>query len=70
MEKTKTKTKQNLALRLYTNNLHHVEHFFRGKFQKETSPRKMRILVQTISYKDIFGRKNGGCVTHDATDST
>lgn len=46
-----------MALRIYTNNLHHVEHIFREKFQKETSTREMEILVQTISYKNIFGRK-------------
>lgn len=30
----------------------------------------MKILVQTISYKYIFGKKNGDCATHDAIEST
>lgn len=45
-----------MALRIYTNNLHHAEHIFREKFQKEASTREMEILVQTVSYKNIFGR--------------
>lgn len=61
---------KNLALRIYTNNPHRVEHIFRGKFQKGTSTREMKMLVRTISYKDIFGRQNSGCVTHDAIEST
>lgn len=62
------KTKQNKSgsENFYTNNLYHVEHIFRRK----TSSREMKMLVQTISYKDSFGRKNGSCATHDAIEST
>lgn len=66
--KYKIKNKNPGSENLY--NLHHVQHIFRGKFQKETSPREAKILAQTISYKDILGRENVGCATHDATEST
>lgn len=54
-----------LAPRIYTNNLHHVEHIFSVKFQKEASTREMEIRVRTISHKNIFGRKNSSCAAHD-----